>query len=283
MFFRKKTKIRKPFFHRIINAFIYAGAGLIFLLLIAFGFTQTSTFREWLRETVIEEVNLSTNGKLEIERIDGTIFTSILLHNIVYTLDQDTMLRAEKIELRTSPLKIIFKIIYIRKLEISNAQVAFYKDDSGELNFSKIITLEEEETIPEYETSSGFTFKFEIADLTLDHVDFLIQSEAKRNSREYYDHQDFDDFRLKNINLNMYAFADFNELEFEFNIHHLMVTPNLNNFTLENFSAEILLVRDEGWVKNLNLKTASSDILVNAAISGYSLFGESENQKIEDA
>jgi len=40
MFFRKKTKIRKPFFHRIINAFIYAGAGLIFILLIAFGFTQ---------------------------------------------------------------------------------------------------------------------------------------------------------------------------------------------------------------------------------------------------
>lgn len=283
MFFRKKTKIRKPFFHRIINAFIYTGAGLIFLLLIAFGFTQTSTFREWLRDIVIEEVNLSTNGTLEIERIDGTIFTSILLHNIVYTLDQDTMLRAERIELRTSPLKIIFKIIYIRKLEIINAQVAFYKDDSGELNFSKIITLEEEETIPEYETSSGFTFKFEIADLTLDHVDFLIQSEAKRNSREYYDHQDFDDFRLKNINLNLYAFADFNELEFEFNIHHLKVTPNLNNFSLENFSAEILLIRDEGWVKNLNLKTSSSDILVNAAISGYSLFGESEDQKIEDA
>ncbi|HLG32656.1 MAG TPA: hypothetical protein VI362_06425 [Ignavibacteriaceae bacterium] len=283
MFFRKKTNIRKPFFHRIINAFIYAVVGLIFLLLLVFGFTQTKTFREWLRETVIEEVNASTNGKLEIERIDGTILTSLILNNTVYILNQDTLLRAEKIELRTSPLKIIFKIIYIRKLELTNAHIAVYKDNSGELNISKITTPSVEETVPEDTVSSGFTFKIEVAELSLKNVDVIIQSETKRNSSEYYDHPDFDDFRLRNINLNLYAFADLEGQEFELNIHHFQVTPNLKNFAFENFSADVLLVRDEAWIKDLKLKTAASEITLNTAVSGYSLLGENENRKIEDA
>ncbi|HEY7751645.1 MAG TPA: AsmA family protein, partial [Ignavibacteriaceae bacterium] len=236
MIFRKKVKVRKPLFRRIINIFIYSTLVLIFLLLLIFGFTQTKTFREWLRETVIQEVNLATNGKLSFERIDGTILTSLILSNTIYTLAGDTLLNAEKIELRTSPLKLVFKIIYLRKLEISNAKIALIRDNDGELNISKLTKPSDEEPEPEDTSSSQFTFKFEAADLTLNNVDFLIQSENKKYSKEYYDHPDFDDFRLKNINLNLYGFADIANEEYILKIKHLSVEPNLNNFLLNDFS-----------------------------------------------
>jgi hypothetical protein len=283
MFFRNKNRIKKPVFRKIINAFIYAGVGFIFILLLVFGFTQTKTFREWLKETVIEEVNLSTNGKLELERIDGTILTSIILHNTIYTLDQDTLINAEKIELRTSPLKLIFKIIYIRKLEINNAQIAFLKDETGMLNISKIVTLEEKETVEEFETSSGFTFKFEISALILENVDFLIQSEAKRNSREYYDHADFDDLRLKNINLNMYAYADFTDEDFILKIDRIQFEPNLKNFLLRNLSIDLMMIGDETWLRELRIETATTDIKLKAAVSGYNFLGDNEDKRLEDA
>jgi len=118
MLFRKKTKIKKPLFRRIINYFLGAGIGVIVLLLIAFGYTQTSSFRNWLKDFVVEEVNSSSNGKLAIEQLDGTIFTSLVLANTSYTFEKDTLLFAEKIEIKISPLRILLKTIYVRKLEI---------------------------------------------------------------------------------------------------------------------------------------------------------------------
>ena len=97
MWFRKKEKIKRPFFRRIINYFIYFGVGVIILLLAVFGFTQTSTFRSWLNETITEQVNTATNGVLSIENIDGTIFTSLILSNTLYLLENDTLFFAKKI------------------------------------------------------------------------------------------------------------------------------------------------------------------------------------------
>ena len=110
---KKKEKIKRPFFRRIINYFIYFGVGVIILFLAVFGFTQTSTFRNWLNETITEQVNSSTNGELSIEKIDGTIFTSLILNNTLYELENDTLFFGEKVEIRTSPLKILFKIIFL--------------------------------------------------------------------------------------------------------------------------------------------------------------------------
>jgi hypothetical protein len=74
-----------------------------------FGFTQTSTFREILREKVIEIANDELNGKVNIQKIDGTIFTSLILRNTTITMDKDTILEAEFIGLKTSPLQLLLK------------------------------------------------------------------------------------------------------------------------------------------------------------------------------
>ena len=68
MFFKRKTKKKRPLARRIINYFIGAGVFIIVVLLLAFGFTQTSTFRNWLKDFVTEQVNTSTNGTLSIEK-----------------------------------------------------------------------------------------------------------------------------------------------------------------------------------------------------------------------
>ena len=57
---------------------------------------------------------------------------------------RDTLIFAEKIELRTSPLKILFKTIYFRKIELTNAKIHFLKDEAGELNISKLAKPSEE-------------------------------------------------------------------------------------------------------------------------------------------
>lgn len=280
MFFRKRKKIKRPLYRRIINVFIYFGVGLITLFMITFAITQTSTFRNWLRETVVEQVNSSTNGQLFIERIDGTIFTSLILNNTTLTLEGDTILNAGKIEVKTSPLKALFKIIYFRKIEIKDATFALLKDENGELNISRLVTPSEE---PEDVEPSEFNWKLQVADLTLNGVDVKLQSYNYKNSNAFYDIINFDDLRVNDLNLSLAAFADINGSEFDITINNFSATPNLNYFKLNDLSGKFLLIDDKAGITDLNLVTERSQIFVSAAISNYKLLGEDKGRKIEDA
>jgi hypothetical protein len=255
-----------------VNGFIYFGVGIITGLLMLFAFSQTSTFRDWLREKVVTTVNGSINGKLSIERIDGTVFTALILNNTTLLQGQDTLLFAEKIELRTSPLKILFKTIYIRKIELINADILFLKDKSGELNISKLVKSSGEEEIQD-SASSEFTFKIEVADLSLNNVDFNLQSFENKNSTEVYENLNTDDLRLKSINLSLNAFADFSGKEIRLSINGFSVKPNLRGFEVKNLSGDFLINNDEVIVSELNLKTQRSNISLNVSAKDFPVLG----------
>ena len=272
MLFRKDPKIKRSLFRKIVNGFIYFGIGIIAALLMLFAFSQTSTFRDWLREKVVTTVNGSINGELSIERIDGTVFTALILNNTVLVQGRDTLLFAEKIELRTSPLEILFKTIYIRKIELTNANIYFLKDESGELNISKLVKPSGEEEI-EDSVSSEFTFKIQVADFTLNNVDFNLQSFENKNSTEVYDTLYIDDLRLKDINLSLNAFADLHSKEIRLSINNFSVKPNLRGFEVENLTGDFLINNDEVIVSGLNLKTQRSNISLNVSARDFPLLG----------
>jgi hypothetical protein len=255
-----------------VNGFLYFGIGIIAAFLMLFAFSQTSTFREWLREKVVTTVNGSINGELSIETIDGTVFTALILNNTTLSQANDTLLFAEKIELRTSPLKILFKTIYIRKFELTNAEIRFQRNQSGDLNISRLTKPSEEEEVKD-SVSSEFTFKIEVAELTLSNVDFNLQSYDKKNSTEVYENLNADDLRLKNINLSLYAFADFAGKEIRLSINEFSVKPNLRGFEVENLTGDFLINNDEVIVSELNLKTQRSNISLNVSAKDFPVLG----------
>ena len=245
---------------------------MLVALMVLFGISQTSSFRDWLREKVVTTVNGSINGELSIERIDGTIFTALILNKTLLVQSEDTLLFAEKIEVRTSPLELLFKTIYFRKLEISNAGITFLKDENGDLNISKLAKSSEEEEVSD-SSSSGFNFKIHVADLSLINVDFNLLSLKKKYSEEVYDTLNMNDLRLNNINLSINAFANFQDKEIRLNIIHLSAKPNLNGFKLKNLSGDILINNDEVVINGLNLKTLRSNISLNVSAKKFPLLG----------
>ncbi len=108
---KNKDKIlkKRTLFHRIVNVFLYIGIIILVLFLIAFGFSQTSTFRNYLRQNIVNIANKELNGHLSIGEIDGTIFTSLILRNTKINMGSDTLLYANLIEVKTSPLQIFLK------------------------------------------------------------------------------------------------------------------------------------------------------------------------------
>jgi hypothetical protein len=249
---------------------------LVVILLLGFGYTQTSSFRNWLKDLVIEQVNLSTNGKLHIEKIDGTLFTSLFLVNTVYTLEEDTIFSAEKIEIKFSPLRIFLKTIYFRKLEIDNANIFLIKEEDGELNISKIMTPTLEEVEDTVSISEPFNWKIDVADLKLKNINFRHQLRKNIHSNAFYPQPEMDDFRLENINLSLSAIADIEANEYSLRISEFELKPNLSGFVLKNLSGNFVLADNIAGVTGLNIETERSDILVNAGVSDFSPFGSKE-------
>ena len=272
MLFRNNPNIKRSLFRKIVNGFIYFGLGVIIAFMLLFAISQTSTFRQWLREKIVTTVNGSINGHLYIERIDGTVFTEIILNNTLLMQDTDTLLFAKKIILRTSPLEIFFKTIYFRKIEISDANISFLKDIHGNLNISKLIKPSEVKT-PEDSTSSEFSFKIRVADLTLKNVDFNLYSYSLKYSRAVYENINPDDLRLNNINLSLNAFANISKKDLRLSILSFSAGSNISGFQLKNFSGDFFIDRGNVGATGLNIKTSRSNLSLNIIAKNFHILG----------
>ncbi|MEK6553123.1 MAG: hypothetical protein AABZ54_06705, partial [Bacteroidota bacterium] len=188
---QKKPKIKRSLFRKIVNVFIGTFLGLILFTLIVLGYTQTKTFRETLREKVITLVNEEINGKLNIEKLDGTIFTSLFLQNTSVVVDKDTLFFAGNVEVKISPLQILLKKIYVRKILLEDVKIAMLQDSNGEWNFSKLVRPKPEDT-----TKSSFPFMVQVNDLQLHNIQFTRQSYANYKSQQSYPMINMNDLRI---------------------------------------------------------------------------------------
>ena len=198
----KKPKRQRTLLQKIVNVFLYIGIGFLILFLIFLGISQTSMFREFVRKTAIEQADSALNGTVYIEKIEGTIFTSLILRNTVVNMKSDTLLQAQKIEVMTSPLQIFLKKIFVRKIEIDGAKISLKKDKDGVLNISKLIPPSQNPDT----TKSEFPFKIQVQDLSLNNVNFAMQSYDKIKSNAVYQNLNTNDLRVDNINLSLNAF-----------------------------------------------------------------------------
>lgn len=270
--------LKKSIFHRSVNVFLYFIIGLIVLFLIVIGFTQTSTFREYLKETLVEELNSSINGKISLESIEGTIFSSLILNNLVLEDKSDTIIAVKRVEVKFSPLHIFLKRINVRLLEITDADIRFLTDVNGDLNIAKVFPPSEETDT----TSSEFPFTILLREFNLINSKFSLQSDSLKKSNKYYDELTTDDFRIDSINLSLGAFANISSNDFEVGISKFSFSPNLNNFSLYSLYGNIFLNEKEMGVRNLSLQTKNSKAELNVVWQEVNLFDTTFSQKLID-
>ncbi len=274
---KTKEKKKKTLLQRIVNVFLYTGLGLLILILIILGITQTSTFRDYLRDKVMEEANSALNGELYIGEIDGTIFTSLFLRNTAITMKGDTLLQAETIGVLTSPLQLLLKRIHIRHFEITNAQINLKTDKDGELNFAKLFPSSEEPDT----SSSEFPFIIQVASLEFENVNLLMQDYSVQNSVEH-DELNMDDLRVSNLNLNLSAKANISKNNYELSLNHLAFKTNVANVNINELEGDFSIDNKGIIANNLFLKTDRTEININAAANNLNIF-DSTGLKLEEA
>jgi hypothetical protein len=275
----KKNKIKKrTLLQKTVNVFLYAGIVLLGLFLILFPVTQTSFFKDKLKNFIVEKVNESINGKISIGKLDGTVFTTVILDNTVISSGQDTVLKAQRIEVMTSPLAIFLKMIHVREVLVSNADIRLVKDSVGQLNLSKLIKLTHHDT-----TSSSFPFKIVVSDLALKNVSFSLQNYKNINNYSIYDSLNLENFQARNVNLNLVAVLDIPKDDFKIDLHNLSFTPNLTHFDLKEISGKLSASKTGLEADGLKILTANSKVNLSAQMKGYNVFGKFSTSEFKKA
>ncbi len=275
---KTKEKKKRTLLQKIVNVFLYIGLGIFLLLVIAFAVSQTSFFRNWLREKAMSVANDALNGEVYIGKIDGTIFTSLILHDTYITMDSDTLLNASRIEVRTSPLQLLFKKIYVRKLELDDTRINLIRAKDGTLNLSRLVPPSNTTDT----TSSSFPFKILVAEMKIKNSGFSLR-DYNINTKTFYDELNLHNLIVRDLNLRLTAFADINNKDFEAGIHSLSFNPNVNGFELKNLSGELYVNSDSLNVSDLKLKTDSSDFTINALVKNFSIFDSTKNNDFTKA
>ncbi len=270
---KEKKKFKRSLFHKIVNVFIGLVAFLLFLLVVFFGFSQTKTFRTYLRNEIITDVSKSINGNLFIEKIDGSIFSSLILHNTILSSPEDTVLYADEISIKTSPIHLLLKRILIREVSIKNAKINLLQDKNGIWNISKLSKNKSEE---EQDTSSTFPFSIQVNSLSFQNLSFTRQTYSNLYSNKYYKHINPNDLKLKEINLDAKLFANLSSSLVRVYLNNLSIKPNFTTFNLKKLSGEFELTKNYTQASNLVIQTDSSYIKTSARLDSLNLLGDIE-------
>lgn len=270
----KPLKVKRSLFRKTINVFILTFILFITIFLVLIGFTQTKTFRNFLRDKVIELVNNEINGKLNIERIDGTIITSLFLQNTSLTLENDTLAFAKQIELKTSPIQLLVKKIFIRKFSLQDIKINLLQDENGKWNYEKLLKPKPEDT-----TKSTFDFLIQAPDIQLKNISLKRKTFDNINTDKIYQNINFDDLRIDELFFNAQAFADIENNNYLLILKELSFKSNLSRFNLRYISGEFAITSDFASINNFYFLTDSSEIKINARIDSLNLFS---NTKLRD-
>ncbi len=289
---KKDKKIERSLFRKTINGFIMTSIGLIALFLLFLGFSQTFTFRNFLKKEIVTSFEASTSGTLQIGSLEGSLLTSIILKNTSIAIKADTLFSAKKLEIAISPLELFFKRIYIRKIELSDANFSLLELEQGKWNLDLLtaskdsLNSAEPQQIPDttiiVEEKNDFQFSFQLNKFRLRNVSFVRKTYEHLHSNETYTTMNYDNFVVNNINMQAALIADIAQPDIRLLITDLSASPNLKSFKLNRLSGLFHLTNKVSEIRKLEISTDSSYVSLSAKIDSLNLFAPFEMADIKD-
>lgn len=285
----KKNNVKRTLPRKIIDAFIYFFLGVFLLLILFFGFSQTSTFRNIVRDKILKIADETFLADFHLGTIDGTILTSLALNDVSLVKGNDTLFAAKKIDVGLNPFPLLIRELDITKFKLHDVNVNLKEEESGKWNISDVLNpdsslvIDEVDTLKENTKQKGkFPFNIKVDNLTLDNVNIIMKKYPFRNSNRKYNTLNFDDLSISNFNLQASIFANVNSREFDLTIDSLFFSPNLNRFNLKNLSGNFQISQKFAEVKDLSIITDSSSLNLSARLDSVNLFGNVDLEEFKN-
>lgn len=265
-----------------MNFFIAIAAFVIVLIVLFIGISQTSTFRDYLRDKIVEIADSGLNGNLHIGKIEGTLFTTLSIKDIALTdSTNSTIFYSGKIEVKINPFELLVRKILLREIVIHDAQLSLLQNKNQEWNIATLAHLSNEADTAETSQSSDFPFIIQVNELNLDNLRFVVQTYENVGNDNVYRYINFDDLIIDNFNLSVKAIADIANNNYSINLKKFSFSPNVEKFQLKEFSGIFVYQNKDAIVKNFRLTSDDSYIKLNASLDQVDFFNNFSLEKLQ--
>jgi len=286
---RKKHNVKRSLSRRIINGFIFFFIGIFFLFILLFGFSQTSTFRNYLRNQILTVTNDAITGEFNLGEINGTILTTLNLKDISLINNEDTLFTAKQIDISLNPFPLLIRKLYFENISLSDVNVSVLEREDGSWSVDNIFKVDSTEvdagvdsTTTEIGTKGKFPLIIFINELNLSDVNFTVRNFEHRNSINNNKFIDYTDLSIIELNLSAQIEADINNNDFQLKINHFTFLPNLSRFRLIDLAGNIHVTENYAEVEDLYIITDSSAIQIDARLDGINLLGSVDLKKFKN-
>lgn len=124
---------------------LIAGVGLTL-------FVQTKRFRVLLRDQLVTALNATLRGDIQLGQVEGSVWTTLILRDLVVTYRDTEVLRAPRITLRYDLLSLLQGRLLITHLESTAPTLRLIQDPRGTWNLLEVLSSGTPEEPPATET-----------------------------------------------------------------------------------------------------------------------------------
>jgi hypothetical protein len=283
----KKNKIK--LLQRLLNYLVYLLGFIALIIVVLFGFSQTSTFREFLKETIVKEANSTINGSLFIDNIDGTIFTSLFLREVSLVSNDNIPFYAKRIAIKTSPLQLLLGKIHFRQIELQDVSVELLQNEDLTWNYSNLlktdtaqIEIKNDSSDTAKKSEEPFPYSFEVNELLLKNIRLVRKTFENINNTEISNQMDFENLIIDSLYLDSGLYADIANNEYELDIVNLSFMPNVEKFALNELKGEFNITPEFAEINDLVLLTNNTELKLSARLDSLNLFGDVVLENFKD-
>jgi hypothetical protein len=275
----------------------YFGGTLLFVIIAIIGYTQTRSFKTYLRDYILQESSAGINGQIQFGAIEGNLITGFAIKDVTLTEGGFEVLSTQRVELKYDPFGIIFKRIGISSAIIVKPRIHIYRSVNGSTNIERLVKPSSPNSAP---TGWSIDLKhLELAEGEVHFIDSLLLQQRRLGERDLPPDGVVDYARIHLMPLSLVASAQIRDNTYAAKIKNISLSVYCDDhgttaaadtlfgqhqqpvFILQHCNADVVLTKNEVSVKNMSIETPTTHIRCDAGMKGIDITHVSSMEELK--
>jgi autotransporter translocation and assembly factor TamB len=251
---QRRVSPAKKYLMRTLRVIAFVGTVLIGIIALALIATQTSWFRNWLRNYIVRESKQYVNGNLSIGSLGGNLFYGVELGNVAIDVDGEHVITLKRVTIKYKLEELIASGMTVRQIRIEQPFVLLRHDASG-WNVSRLVKRQQQEA-----NRQGPRKPLSMPDIEI--VDGRVAVDDRAPSPSYRLPKEIDA-------LNVNAGYEYEPVHYSLTLNRVNFDAKGPGLTLQQLSGRIGERDDNLNIEKLTLQTPQSSVTIDGDVRSY--------------
>lgn len=255
---------------RWLKRVLIAAVTLLSVFVLIAAFSQTQIFRDWLRSFTLSRLDTLLVADVHLGEITGDLVSGFSIDSVSIKLADEYIVAAERLDIKYDLFQIASRKISVSSLRLVRPTINLLCGADSIWNFERMIRPS-----PDDSESSPFDWPIMLARLEIINGTIRLVDTAALREPDHADtgpyFVEYHDVYVHDVHLLLTS-VNFSSTEKRAKIQSLRFISDAPEVTLKEMSGDFRVSNREAMVKGLTIKTAASQLILDASMKNVDLF-----------